>query len=55
MADATVSKCYGSREKIKNPPKLGPDDLVMAYKDIRRLEISEADLGLLQYPRWSTL
>ena len=31
---ATVLKCCGCREKIKNP-KLAPHDLVMTYKDIR--------------------
>ena len=34
-AGTTVSKCYGCRKKIQNPPKLAPDDLVMAHKDIR--------------------
>ena len=38
IAGATVSKCYDCREKIQNPLKLAPDDLVMAYKDIRRFK-----------------
>ena len=36
MAATTVSKCYGCGKKIQNPPTLAPDDLVMAYKDIRQ-------------------
>ena len=29
IADTTISKCYGCQEKIQNPFKLAPDDLVM--------------------------
>ena len=34
-AGTKFTKCYGCGEKIQNPPKLAPDDLVMTYKDIR--------------------
>jgi hypothetical protein len=30
-----ISKCYGCNEKIHNPPKSPPDDLVIAVRDYR--------------------
>ena len=46
-AGTTVSKCYGCCKKIPNPLKLAPDDLVMAYKDIR--QFADPVTGVLRY------
>ena len=47
IADTTVSKCYGCREKIQIPPQLAPDDLLIAYKDIRLFR--DPVTGVLRY------
>ena len=47
IAGTTVSKRYGCCEKIQNPLKLAPDDLVMTCKDIRLFR--DAVTGVLRY------
>ena len=46
-AGTTVLKCCGCRKKIQNSPKFAPDDLVMAYKDIR--QFADPVTGVLRY------
>ena len=42
-----VSKCYGCNGEIKNPPDSVPDDLIVAYRDIRQYR--ERDTGQIQF------
>ena len=46
-ADMWSRKDYSCREKMQNPPKLAPDDIVMAYKDIHQFR--NPVTGVLRY------
>ena len=47
IATTTVSKCHGCHEKLQNPPKHAPNDLVMAYKNIHQFR--DPVTGVLRY------
>ena len=47
VAGSRVSRCYGCKGDIINPPQSSPDDLCVVYRDIR--EFRDRDTGQLQY------
>ena len=42
-----VSRCYGCNGEIRNPPDSAPDDLIVAYRDIRQYR--ERNTGQIQF------
>ena len=42
-----VSRCYGCNREIRNPPDSVPDDLIVAYRDIR--QYTERNTGEIQF------
>ena len=42
-----VSRCYGCNREIVNPPNSVPDDLIVAYRDIRQYR--QRNTGQLQF------
>ena len=47
VAGTRVSRCYGCKGDIINPPQSSPDDLCVVYRDIR--EFRDRSTGQLQY------
>ena len=47
VAGTRISKCYGCRGDIANPPVTAPDDLVVVYRDIR--EYRDKNTGAIVY------
>ena len=46
-----VSRCYGCNREIVNPPNSVPDDLIVAYRDIRQYR--QRNTGQLQFSNGS--